>query len=924
MSRIPESGSQNEPAIVADQTDDRYSDHHHSWMMCPMVAATKLTRPRLPSRLIEEESRLQLLDRSAAVPFTLVSAPAGFGKTTLVTQWLDARKSVHAWLTIDARDDSPHLFWRSISAALARVDSSLGLRESTLLAALEPGAAVDPVALLINRLMEYARTWQATQRLFLVLDDFHQIRHVALLEQFRRFIDYAPGLLRVICISRTDPPIRIAQLLARDQILKLGADQLCFDLELTRRFLTLRRKEASQSDITRLHARTGGWPAALQLSALSPNLNDVVGDEQPSSEMLAAYLLEEVFGQLETPLQQFLLDVSLLPVFSESLANQALDQENAGRHIAEMRRHNLLLQRYGSGQGWYRLHDLLADWLRPQVQDVQRRRRIRMAAANAFEKLGLINEALDLLIAEECYDEAEALIPALLQTEDLAGHQGLAEQFPSEIRQRSAPLLVLQALFSFLDGRFDQTMAYGEKAEVILSDQVGEIPDDLRFIALLLRYPSARFTGQQLIAETSIQELSARLDSSNSSLRNWGLYTLGLDAFMDADLELAYDILSRAMAGAFSVGDLNCVLRCLAVLLPVLVHQGRILEAVRCFNRTGEKLASLPAVRDQEAMLSYLDGLLALEQNQLDRARSSLEEASRLAPERMNLLDRMYLAFECFRAGMVASDEAVWRSSLDDIVELHHMMGGGDWTYNIPEPSALLALARIGQGDWSGLIAWSNRADDSIDPKGKSSFSCLHDRLLVLAGRMLMGAAVDGELEQLALDAGKGSNGMLLCRVRVMQVLILIYRDDDWASATRLLASTLDHYVPTGVVRPFLDADPRLVEVLEKCVHSGQASNSAKYILTQFAGSDSQVGSVSEPALQEHDSASEPLPEPLSQRERHVLRLLSEGLSNKVMSQHLGITVATVKSHLSNIYGKLDACNRGRAVARARSLGILE
>ena len=891
-----------------------------------MVAETKLSRPRLSRHLIEEQSRLALLDGAMDVPFTLLSAPAGFGKTTLVTQWLEDRKPVHAWLTIDTRDDSPHLFWRSVSAALARVDSSLALRESTLLTALEPGAVVDPVALLVNRLIDYARTWQATRRLFLILDDLHLIHEPSLLEQIRRFIDFAPSLLRIICISRKDPPIRIAQLLAREQMLKLGADALCFDLELTGRFVRLRRQDASSIDIARLHERTGGWPAALQLSAMSSSWETAQGNSvaDQGAEALAEYLLEEVFNQLSKPLQQFLLDVSLLPLFSEDIANRARGRDDAADQIAAMREHNLLLQHYGSGQHWYRLHDLLVEWLRPRVQGGLHTRRVRMIAAQAFDELGLASEALDLLVAEQCYEEAEALVPGLMLSDDLAGFQGLTDRFPDAFRRQSPALLILQALFCSMEGHFNDTLALAEQADEVLAARSGDEAESLRFIALLLRCLSSRFTGRAGAARSSIQQLSERLTTGNGSLHNWGLYILGVDASMDAELTAAEQILTRALSGSLANSDVNCVLRCLTVLIPVLIHQGRVDEANRYFTRSRDKLAGLPPLRDQEAVLAYLDGMLALENNQLHVARTRLAESSRLAPGRMNLMDQVYLAFECFRAAMIAGDESAWRSSLDDIAELHQQMGGGNWTFNIPECSALQALASLKQGDATHLIAWTGRLAEQKANPSQSRFSQLNERLLIILGSLIQGLPVDEDLNHLAQDADRGSNHLVHCHVRLMQVLLLAYRDGDWHQATELLADSLQRFVPTGVLRPFLDADSTLDPILQRCSQSNHQPDIANKImrLRHAANEETSAGTNFAPAG--HGDATLSLPEPLSQRERHVLKLLSEGLSNKLMSNQLGITVATVKSHLSNIYGKLDADNRGRAVARARSLGLLE
>jgi LuxR family maltose regulon positive regulatory protein len=290
----------------------------------------------------------------------------------------------------------------------------------------------------------------------------------------------------------------------------------------------------------------------------------------------------------------------------------------------------------------------------------------------------------------------------------------------------------------------------------------------------------------------------------------------------------------------------------------------------------------------------------------------------------MNLMDRLYLAFECFRAGMIVGDESAWRSSLDDISELHQLMGGGDWAYNIPECFALQALASLKQGDVSALIAWTRQYEEQAISHSQNRFSRLHERLLATLGRLMMGMPVADEFDALADDAERGCNYLLVCHVRLTQVLLQAYQSGGLEQAAVLLTSTLQWFVPMGVLRPFIDADPNLEPVLEQCIQSGQGADFAREVLTlrQSVVDENSLGPVSAPTG--YDDVTIPLPEPLSQRERHVLRLLSEGMSNKLMGERLGITVATVKSHLSNIYGKLDAGNRGRAVARARSLGLLE
>ena len=919
MSRISEPGSQNEAVLLAGRQGCDYAGAHPLPTMSPMVAETKLSRPGLSSRLLYEASRVLLLDGSEEVPFTLISAPAGFGKTTLVSQWLDYRKPVFAWLSLDRRDNTPALFWNSVASALARVDTRFAIRESTLLAALEPNAVVDPVALLVNRLADYARTWQAPTRLYLVLDDFHLIDEPDLLEQVRRFIDFSPGLLRILCMSRIDPPIRTAQLLARDRMVKLGPADLCFDLDLTRKFVQGRWPGVSEADITQLYERTGGWPAALQLSALSGRLSDTGqgAEARRGQTALAEYLLEEVFNGLEPELQQFLMDMSLLPLFSADIANQARGADDGSALIAVMRERNLLFQRYGSGHHWYRLHDLLGEWLRTRQVDAERARQIRIAGARAFEQQGLINEALELYLATQCYPEAEALVPELLQSDELAGHRALPDRFPDAVRAASPAIALLQALTAFMDGRYDDVLEKVEHATGLLDRQPYPETESLRFIALLLTWPAARFTGREAAAQSSIVQVSEQLSPGRGTLHNWGLYTLGADAFMEARLDSAQTLLSKALVGALELEDGLCAIRCLAILVPVLIQRGCADDARRCFQRTCERLAEGPPAREQAGLLAYLDGLLALERHDLQRAGESLQEASQLARERMTLLDRLYLAFELFRLGMITGNEEQWRSQLQDMTELHQLMASEHWSHNIPQPSALEALAQLSAGNIFAMIAWA--ANDGTT-RSTSRFSSLHERLLRLVGRLLSGMDVDEELQQLERDASAGAVQLVVCHVQLIRILVCAFREQDLTGAARQLAALLAVSVPRGLLRPFVDAEPRFDQILETCQRQGWSEPEASRILALRRGEGGLTGP--EPAA-EPTCLTADMPEPLSQREQDVLELLSAGLSNKAMSEQLGITVATVKSHLSNIYGKLQADNRVRAISRARELGLM-
>ncbi|MGC8119764.1 LuxR C-terminal-related transcriptional regulator [Marinobacter sp. VGCF2001] len=912
MSGIPESASRFEtPAVVGGVGTD-YADTRLSPVVSSMVAETKLTRPGLSPGLLLEPARLKALDCIDRVPFVLVSAPAGFGKTTLVSQWLDQEKPVYAWLTLDPRDNSPALFWNAIASALARVDPRFAIRESTLLTALEPGAVADPATMLINRLADYSRTWQAPGRLILVLDDFHLMDQSEVLQQVRQFIDFAPGLLRIVCISRVDPPIRTAQLLARQQMVRLGPEVLGFDLALTRKFVQARRADLSEAQMRQLHQRTGGWPAVLQLSALSEN--PLGAGPEPGQSALGDYLFEEVFAGLEPGLRSFLQDMSLLPLFSRDIADIARARDDSEQWITAMRERNLLFQRYGDTDHWYRLHDLLMDWLQRQERSPEWASAVRLRAAEAFRQRGLVVEALELFLSEDSFEQGEALVPALLQVEQLNGYRALPARFPDRIRLGSPALRLMEALFAFMDGYYNRVLDLLSAADNLLqaADSSPET-DALGFVSMLLRWPSARFAGREAEADHSLKQIQNRLTHAPAGLQHWGRYTLGTEAFMEARLEPAHALLAEALAGALRSADYPCALRCLVMLVPVLIQSGRIGDARRCYQQTSARLETGSGGKEQMCLLAYLEGLLALECHDLSLASQRLDEANQFAESHLTPLDQLYLAFERFRLGMFSGDSELWQRELGRIEQLHRGMGQPLWHHNIPRPEALEALARLAEGSAFPLMVW---AQSEPEPIGRNRFCALNENLLRRVGQLLAARPVAEELSALRAEAEKAGLQQLVCRLDLVTLMVQAFGDQDLRGAVLKLDGLLALWVPRGLVRPFVDADPRLDQLLEACRAGTRAATEADRVLALRQAYSETGAAAGEPAPPQGPEES------LSAREAGVLDLLAEGLSNKAISEQLGISVATVKSHLSNIYGKLQAGNRVQAVARARELGL--
>ncbi|MGY1642615.1 LuxR C-terminal-related transcriptional regulator [Geodermatophilus sp. SYSU D00703] len=551
------------------------------------IITTKLFVPALGTHPIERPRLYDGLARAPDARVTLVVAPAGWGKSTLVAQWLRRADLPSGWLSLDAADGDVTRFWRYLLLAVQQADASVGAAALRRLDA--PGADVerDVLPVLVNELAD-----TGGDRV-LVLDDYHVLGSPPVHRSVAALLDHAPGTLHLVVISRTDPPLSLSRLRVAGNLVEIRAEQLRFTAEEAARMLDRAAvPELSADEVERLVARTEGWAAGLQLAALrladradGPARVDFIDRFTGADRHIVDYLGEEVLGSLPPGLREFLLQTSVLPRLCAPLADAVTGRDDAARLLDEIQRANLFLSPLDDEGRWFRYHQLFRDLLRYEL-DLSRLADpavLHRRAAEWFRDQGRSGEAIGHAIASSDLGLAGALIAEAWRSEFNLGHlqtvQGWLDALPPA-QLAADPRLTVARVWLHMDrGRLDDAGAALAAADSLAADDVhigvlralhafkaGDLPRAVERLAALRGRPADPFlvTVQHLVSGNcalwlgELKEADERLrraaalaeDTDNRLALIYALGAQALVAVLTRDLRSAEAVLGRADAAA--------------------------------------------------------------------------------------------------------------------------------------------------------------------------------------------------------------------------------------------------------------------------------------------------------------------------------------------------------------------------------------
>jgi LuxR family maltose regulon positive regulatory protein len=875
------------------------------------LLGTKLRPPRRRRSMVERP-RLTGAGLAGVDPtLTLVSAPAGFGKTTCVAQ-LFAGEPV-AWLSLDPGDDDPVRFWTYVVAALSPVVPDLGAELAAML--IDPRASLRAtVATLINSLEA------AALDVVLVLDDYHVITSEQIHDSVRFLVEHQPDELHLVIASRADPPLPLASMRAAGALRELRAADLRFTADETAEYLgDAMGLTLSEQDVAVLEGRTEGWIAALQLAGLS-----MQGRADPA-EFIAAfagedrfildYLADEVLERQRPELRDFLLATSILGRLHGPLCAAVSGAEDAKALLDEVDRSNLFLVALDDQRDWYRYHHLFGDMLRARLHDEQPDRVavLHRRASDWYAANDALREAVEHALAADDPAYAAALIeraaPAMTRTRQEATLRSWLEQLPDELYDER-PVLTISLVGARMSTGdpvgVQDLLARAERwVDPSSSPIVVGAEEYARLTATIAMYRAALalLDGDLDVATEQAHRVLEFLGSSNPIQRGAAAALIGLAHWHRAELSQAHDRYAESIACFEAGGFLADVMGCSLALADIQITQGRLEEARRTFDaalRLDEGRQVLRGIADMHAGLS----VLATGRNELDVAAQHLRLAAELG-EQMGLPQHPYrwrVATAQLRLAEGDRDRALV------LLEQAAAVYETDFSPPVRPVSATVARVRADAGDLDAATRWAA----SVGVRSDDELSYLREyEHLTLARVLLAGGQVDeatGLLLRLLTAAEQGRR-----TGSAIEALVLLAEAHQRAGRTDLAEAALRDALRRSddepYVRVFLDAGPSVIGLL-RTLDGAEGAAAARVLATEPDGSPPRSRS----------SAADP--DELSERELDVLRLLRGELSGPEIARELHVSLNTLRTHTKHIYAKLGATNRREAVRRAAELGL--
>lgn len=883
--------------------------------MAVSLLSTKLHAPRLRARRVERSLLLERLDRGLQCALTLVSAPAGFGKTTLVGAALARSKQPAAWLALDEEDNDPARFLSYLVAALQTVQAGLGQELQRALQSVAAGsaAAVPLLTGLINEIAETARPF------VLVLDDYHVVVDPEVDEAARFLIEHAPPCLHVVIATRADPPWPLGRLRARGEMVELRAADLRFTPEETAQYLNdVMDLGLSLEQIAALDARTEGWIAGLQMAALSlqgrQDAAAFIREFGGSHRFILDYLVEEVLGRQPPALQDFLLKTSILDALAAPLCDAVTGGQDGRANLAHLEQANLFVVPLDDDRRWYRYHHLFADLLRSRLAQGQPGQLplLHARASTWYQQNGFLAQAVTHAVACGDLDRLDALMQggALLaislgQAPSL--WKWLAAQRPETLQAR--PWLCLaQAWGLVFAGRTDEVNALLEQAE---QAHVPAAADRLAGQVAALRATVLNMDGETERAAAVLRTALDRMSAEDRELRVMAAASLVDALCAGGDLQGGLRAAHESVAISEASGDVHAAVDALGALAYIQVRQGHLtLASATCreaLRRAGELYRTGGVPHPVGWPAHHALALIALERYELEDACHQAQEALARAEqwqwaegtarsyELLALIRQALGEEEAAREALAAARRVAerltpWhRTALDMREAWLHLAQG-----NLPAASRRAQECSLRPGD--------DIAFDRTGPHVILAEVWLAERRIAQAMALL---------ERLQTGAESAGAEPLAVECLVLRALACEAQGDPGAaSAAMQRALTLAE--PEGLVRPFVAGGRKTEKLLRRfALGGGPFVNALLSLATR-----GQAGRV--PAARPVT-----LVEPLSERELEVLRLLDTELSIPEIAEHLVVAPSTVRTHVKRIFGKLDAHSRDAVVARARELGLL-
>jgi LuxR family maltose regulon positive regulatory protein len=896
------------------------------------LLSTKFNLPPVGAKFVRRQRLSRVLDECLGqkTSLILVCGPAGYGKTTAVSEWLQhsqkLRSDQFVWLTLERADDELARFLNYFIAGVQRIRPGFGAAVLKLLQTHKPSPMPVLATLLVNELSEIP------ERFFLILDDYHLLTAESVQGFMSFLVDHQPAQMCLVLLTRTDPALPLARLRARGQLFELRQEALCFLPDEVVEFVNdAMNLELSPQQLAFLGKQTEGWISGLQLAAISMRqMQDRSAFFQAFSGehgFVADYLTEEVLTRLPEATRTFLLRTSILERLSAPLCEAVTGMDGAQATLDQLVESNLFIVPLDTQHAWYRYHVLFADLLRKRLQEsaADQVQELHCRASRWFEENGPIDSAIEHAIAGKDGERAAVLIEGIAESLLRNGQTGSLmrwlEALPGEVLMKRPFLGVVKGLTLIMCSRpVSEAILLSQGLEA--SGCLKDIPGEAATLQALLAVMQGRTADAIRLSEEAVRLLPA----GRVFLRSLAADGLGMAYTLAGDMENAKRAFEQVVEISERSDNIMMHLMALTNLAGLCFTRGELQQAIQTCRQVIE-LANQRIGRQPPMLGKTLLNLgeMLREQGDLESALATLTEAV----ERMEFFSEFGLPVALLALARVQIAQKDWQSAQAGIDRARQLALASRSTQMDDRIVAVMQVRYwIARGELEPAMQWA-RGRGFLDRSPAEVFDeaarnaalneLLQGEYLALIRLVMAQGKFDRAVEMLAflqnLIEKRGYQR------RIIEVLALkalaLHQKGELDQALPIIAKAFSLAEPEGYQRIFVDEGEPMSRLLYQAVSRGISPEYAGRLLAVLAQEIRNDKPVEK-------SSKGDLLEPLSERELEVLRLIAEGLSNAEIAGRLYISLSTVKGHTANIFGKFGVSKRTQAVAQARRLGLLK
>ncbi|MEM7537606.1 MAG: LuxR C-terminal-related transcriptional regulator [Chloroflexota bacterium] len=927
--------------------------------MLDFLLQTKLHIPQTRRHCVQRHRLTDRLTQGRVGKLTIISAPAGYGKTTLVAEWLrllgesthasGTTQTCHTWLTLDESDNDPAYFLRYFATALQQLDTCIGRTVLEILQANQAGnRQYSPNGImggLINDMMTLQRVDEQgnVNQCIIALDEYQLINNQTIHDAISFWLDHQPSHVHLVIIGRSAPPLPLPRLRVRHQLNEINSKDLQFTLDEAADFLnSVMQLNLSAADVAKLDQQTEGWIAGLQLAALSLQITDdpqtFVQQFTGTDYQVMDYLMAEVLSNEAEDVRWFLLYTSILTRFTADLCNVLTGQTTGHTLLRLLEQRNLFAIPLDNQRQWYRYHPIFAEFLQARLQQAllpdadHRIRQLHATASDWFAQQGLMDEAIDHAIHAKDYAKLVAYLHnrarQMLWQENRPRTVGRwCSQLPEDVLLADAVLAVTYGWALMYSGLMDELTVYLAKLDVVYKDlHESEILANNILAGLSLSDLSGElatlygeveiYAGRITSALTWLQKAEASLTAQNPTMRAIARQVQGFAYYVHGDVANAEKALRDAILFAKQIENTSLHIFAQSDLAATYVIAGRLQDAHNYLNELIKLYPDVNQTQSVSSLLTYPFLILAniyYEWNQLGEAQACIDHIMAHTKEKETVATLIHNAKLTW--AKIKQAQGDWKTATRLLAEAEVLASKGKSLRFMTMAGLVKAQLHLQNHKGDEVAEWieaqmamgisDNDGDDVEQPAHQ-----VHE-IQVVIGRYLLScqdipAAIDHLLHCQAEAQGQGWTPSL---VKIHILLAQCYvAQKDTPQALAHLQQSLALAEPEAFIRTFIDEGAPLTSLLRQAAEKGIAP--------------AYVGKL-QAAFMPSVKSEQPLIDPLTKRELEVLGHLADGLSNPEIAEKMIVATGTIAKYTNNIFSKLGVRNRTEAANRAQTLGLL-